>query len=73
MTLLNHGKNPMDIVWYYVKKFNDYFPFVKHQGDNIVLDGEPTTGQWFEVTPGECRMASYDEARAFYMAQRSDT
>ena len=53
-------------IWYFVEAYNEYFPFIRHREDGIVLDGRHCFGREFVVRPSECRMANYDEVRKFH-------
>lgn len=63
---MKHITNPIDTIWYYVTAYNDYFPYIEHRPNGILLDGHRLFGYAFVVPFDECREATYDEVREFY-------
>lgn len=63
---MKHITNPLETIWYYVTEYNDYFPYLEHRPNGILLDGSRMFGGAFIVPFDGCRQATYEEVREFY-------
>jgi hypothetical protein len=60
---MKHIVNPLETTWYYVTVFGDYFPYIEHRVNGILLDGSKYGLTCFVVPFKGCRKATYEEAR----------
>jgi hypothetical protein len=63
---MKHISNPLETVWYYVRTYNHYFPYIEHRPNGILLDGSMICGKSFTAPFESCRIADYEEVRKFY-------
>ena len=53
--------SPLDERWYYVREFNDYFTYIEHRSNGILLDGGCCFGTAFIAPENCCRPATAEE------------
>jgi hypothetical protein len=63
---MKHVISPMETTWYYVDAYDNYFPYIEHRPNGILLDGSRLCGRSFVVPFDGCRLATYEEVREFY-------
>ena len=62
---MKHMRNPLETIWYYVPVYNDYFEYLEHRPNGILLDGGCCFGTPFVCPEHCCRIATYNEVREF--------
>ena len=63
---MKHAHSPLEVIWYYVPIYGNYFEYIEHRPNGILLDGTSLFGTQF-VAPEECcRIATYDEFYEFH-------
>ena len=63
---MRHVRNPMDVIYYYVPDYDDYFEYIEHRVNGILLNGDIAFGTPFVVPEDKCRIADYEEVRQFH-------
>lgn len=63
---MRHCTNPLDKTWYYVPEFNNYFEYIEHRPNGILLDGGCCFGTPFVSPEHACRPATYEEVSEFH-------
>ena len=53
----------MELTWYFVPKFNNYYPIQEFKGQSLVLVNIHGDFELFEIRPDEGHAVPYEEVR----------